>query len=125
MNACERCVRGPEPKIKTNTYCRRCGDEFEYFVPLLDETADERIDIIGSNGNDGLHYSETVDHPAHYRAHPSGIECIQITEHLNFCLGNAIKYIWRADEKGSDIEDLRKAVWYLQREISRRIDLEW
>ena len=58
--------------------------------------------------------------PDHYRKHPSGIECIQITEHMNFCLGNAIKYIFRCDHKGG-IEDLRKSVWYIQREIERRI----
>jgi hypothetical protein len=63
--------------------------------------------------------SDRVDHPQHYNAHPSGIECIQIVEHMNFCLGNALKYIWRADMKG-DIEDLEKAVWYLKREIERR-----
>lgn len=57
--------------------------------------------------------------PPHYKAHPLGVECIQITEHLNFCLGNAMKYIWRADEKGG-VEDLNKAIWYLQREIARR-----
>ena len=61
-----------------------------------------------------------VNHPKHYVSHPSGIECIQVTEHMNFCLGNAIKYIWRADLKGKDIQDLEKAVWYLQREIQRR-----
>lgn len=61
-----------------------------------------------------------VNRPAHYTAHPSGIECIQITEHMGFCLGNAVKYIWRADLKNDAIEDLEKAVWYLQREISRR-----
>jgi hypothetical protein len=39
---------------------------------------------------------------------------------MNFCLGNAVKYIWRADLKGNPIEDLKKAVWYLEREITRR-----
>ena len=62
---------------------------------------------------------DPVNHPAHYTAHPSGVECIQITEHMSFTLGNAVKYIWRADAKGG-VEDLRKAVWYLQREIARR-----
>lgn len=57
--------------------------------------------------------------PTHYQNHPSGIECIQITEHLNFCRGNAIKYLWRAGEKGDAIEDLRKARWYVDREIAR------
>jgi hypothetical protein len=57
--------------------------------------------------------------PAHYQNHPSGIECIQITEHFNYCRGNAIKYIWRAGEKGDAIEDLKKARWYVDREIQR------
>ena len=61
---------------------------------------------------------DPVDHPKHYTSHPSGVECIDVTEHMGFCLGNAIKYIWRADLKGG-IEDLRKAQWYIQREISR------
>ena len=63
---------------------------------------------------------DMVNHLPHYTSHPSGIECIQITEHMNFCLGNALKYIWRAGLKGSGSEDLKKAVWYLQREIERR-----
>jgi hypothetical protein len=57
--------------------------------------------------------------PPHYQDHPSGIQCIQITEHMNFCLGNAIKYIWRAGLKNNAIEDLEKARWYLDREITR------
>ncbi len=64
---------------------------------------------------------DPVNHPAHYTTHPSGVECIVVTEHMNFCLGNAMKYIWRADEKGSDIEDLKKASWYIDREITRRL----
>jgi hypothetical protein len=57
--------------------------------------------------------------PSHYQDHPSGIQCIQITEHMNFCLGNAIKYIWRAGLKNNAIEDLEKARWYLDREIEK------
>lgn len=64
--------------------------------------------------------SDPVNHPDHYTGHPSGIEAIQITEHLNFCLGSAIKYIWRADLKADPLEDLRKAAWYINREIQRR-----
>jgi len=67
---------------------------------------------------------DTVNHPPHYTAHPSGVECIQITEHMNFCLGNAVKYIWRADLKHDAIEDLKKAVWYVNREIKRRENLQ-
>ena len=62
---------------------------------------------------------DAVNHPSHYTTHPSGIECIQVTEHMGFCLGNAIKYVWRAGEKGDAVEDLRKAVWYINREIER------
>ena len=57
--------------------------------------------------------------PDHYKNHPSKVECIEITEHMNFCRGNAIKYLWRAGEKGDVIEDLRKARWYVDREIQR------
>ena len=63
---------------------------------------------------------DPVNHPKHYTSHPSNIECIQITEHMGFCLGNAMKYIWRADLKSDAIEDLEKAIWYIQREIDRR-----
>jgi len=64
---------------------------------------------------------DNVNHPKHYTSHPSGIECIQITEHMGFNLGNAMKYIWRADEKGKAIEDLEKAAWYVDREIQLRM----
>lgn len=60
-----------------------------------------------------------VNHPKHYTSHPSGVECIQITEHMNFNLGNAVKYIWRASLKGKEIQDLEKALWYIEREIQR------
>lgn len=63
---------------------------------------------------------DPVNSPSHYRWLPNGIEVIDITETLNFCLGNAIKYILRADHKGNPIEDLRKAAWYIEREIARR-----
>lgn len=58
--------------------------------------------------------------PEHYKQHPSGVEAIAICEHFSFCLGNAIKYIWRAGVKTTDpVEDLKKARWYLDREIER------
>lgn len=64
--------------------------------------------------------NDAVNHPSHYTKHPSGIECIQVTEHMGFNLGNAVKYIWRADLKGNTIEDLRKAQWYIDRELAKR-----
>ena len=63
---------------------------------------------------------DPVNHPKHYTEHPSGIECIQITEHMGFNLGNALKYIWRCDLKLDAVEDLRKARWYIEREIAKR-----
>lgn len=62
---------------------------------------------------------ETINHPSHYNSHPSGIECIEVVEHMNFNVGNAIKYLWRAGSKGDPMEDLKKAAWYINREIDR------
>lgn len=74
-----------------------------------------------ANAFDHAHIApDPVNQPAHYTAHPSGIECIQITEHMSFNLGNAVKYIWRADLKGDAVTDLEKARWYIEREITRR-----
>jgi hypothetical protein len=63
---------------------------------------------------------DMVNRPPHYTGHPSGIECIDVTEHMPFCEGNAVKYLWRAGSKGDRLENLRKAAWY----IARAIDLE-
>ncbi len=57
--------------------------------------------------------------PSHYRKHPSGIECIEVTRHMNFNVGNAIKYLWRYMDKGDPVENLKKAQWYLDDEIRR------
>ena len=62
---------------------------------------------------------DPVNNPAHYTSHPSGVEAITIAEHFSFCLGNAIKYIMRAGLKGDEIQDLEKAAWYINREITR------
>ena len=62
---------------------------------------------------------DPVNSPKHYTNHPSGIECIQVTRHMSFNLGNAMKYIWRADLKNG-IEDLHKAIWYINDEIEKR-----
>lgn len=62
---------------------------------------------------------DPINRPSHYTSHPSGIECIEVARHMNFNLGNAIKYIWRAGSKGDAVEDLRKACWYIEDEIKR------
>lgn len=66
---------------------------------------------------------DMVNHPPHYTSHPSGVEAIQITRWMGFNLGNAVKYIWRADLKGNSVEDLRKAAFYINDEIARRESL--
>lgn len=64
--------------------------------------------------------ADLVNHPPHYGSHPSGVECITVTEHMSFNLGNAVKYIWRAGLKSDDAKtDLEKARWYVEREIGR------
>lgn len=83
--------------------------------------------------------NDPINHPTHYTSHPSGVECIQIVEHLSFNIGNAIKCLWRAglkidsdrlnkirtQKQHSDlvlqhtINDLEKAAWYINREIQR------
>lgn len=65
---------------------------------------------------------EGVNHPQHYNVHPSGVECIEVVRHMNFNLGNVVKYLWRAGIKNTQVplQDLKKAAWYLNDEIERR-----
>lgn len=65
--------------------------------------------------------SEAVDHPAHYGGADNPYEAIKVIEAwgLGFCLGNAVKYIARAGKKDATVQDLKKASWYLNREIAR------
>jgi len=67
-------------------------------------------------------HHDPVNHPGHYTSHPSGVECIEVTRHMGFNLGNAIKYLWRSDLKTpqDSLQDLRKAAWYIQDEIAKR-----
>ena len=100
------------------TECKICGETFC-------QTSDRPPDVCAiceskyKVKTEIVKTDDPVNHPQHYTQHPSGVECIQITEHMNFCLGNAIKYIWRADKKNG-LEDLKKAIWYIEREIQRR-----
>lgn len=63
--------------------------------------------------------TSNIDRPKHYTSHPSKIECIEIAQHHDFLIGNAIKYLWRAGIKNTDteVEDLKKAIWYIERKI--------
>lgn len=96
------------------------GFTMEDFVIDFDDTADWSA-IIATRAVD------MVNHPPHYTSDPSGVECIQITRHRNFNIGNAIKYLWRNGLKDDpslggrqkQIEDLRKSIFYIEDEIKR------
>lgn len=108
--------------VKQAGFCDTCKHHSRHHVlPAFMVKDDARYPCtLGECICPGFTYTNVVDHPPHYNSHPSGIECITITRHMGFNLGNALKYIWRADLKGSAIEDLEKAVWYLKDEIERR-----
>lgn len=81
----------------------------------IDRSSDRQLD-----DDHGEETCDDVNRPKHYRQHPSGVECIEIVEHMTFNVGSAIKYLWRAGLKTIDpIEDLRKAEWFCRREIAR------
>ena len=69
--------------------------------------------------------TDNVNHPEWYTKHPSGIECIDIAKYYDFCIGNAFKYLWRAglkkdaslEDKQKEVEDLKKAMWYINKKI--------
>lgn len=90
-------------------------DNKEYFIEVK-STEDKKISV-----------NDNVNHPKHYTNHPSGIECIEITRHYCFSIGNAIKYLWRAGlkteegmtNKQKEIEDLKKAIWYINDRIKQ------
>lgn len=102
-------------------------------VLIIDDAGDRRqLDeyvVMGcfylSNDKDIV--EDNVNHPKHYTSHPSGIECIEITRHYCFSIGNAIKYLWRAglkkdaslEDKQKEIEDLEKAIWYINDRIKQ------
>lgn len=93
--------------------CQCCGKDFRSEQGHTCVIASTPGEILGTS-------DDKVNHPSHYTSHPSGVECVQITEHMNFNLGNAVKYIWRVGLKGeAPLTDLRKAQWYIEREIGR------
>lgn len=91
--------------------------------PTNFEEAARKLDKMYKKSVESYEEYDTINSPKHYTEHPSSVECIEIVEHMNFCLGNAIKYIWRSDKKNG-IEDLRKASWYIEREIDRQEEIK-
>lgn len=116
MEAVKNCNSCAHFKTKEGFFtdrCVDCGDESSESNPY--PLWISRFTDLENNSHE-----DVVNHPKHYTVHPSGVECIQITEHMNFCLGNAMKYVWRAGEKHeTPLEDLKKAKWYIEREIKK------
>ncbi len=113
IHPCNHCY-GYDHWIKRDLYIqtpKTVDAEIEDFFQKAKKYAKEADDIDNH---------DVVNKPKHYTEHPSGIECIQVTEHMGFNLGNAIKYIWRCDLKKDSIEDLKKAIWYINREVQKR-----
>lgn len=109
---CTTCAH--ELKKSIDEPCNSCSNGSGWQVVNITKIAEPFL-IPGTTAK-----ADPVNHPQHYTSHPSGVECIQITEHMGFNLGNAVKYIWRADLKADAIEDMKKAVWYIERELKRR-----
>ena len=97
----------------SQAWLNSCAPELNKELPVLWQrpTQPEELPFI----------DDEVNQPSHYTSHPSGIECIEITRHHDFAIGNAIKYLWRAGLKNSDneVQDLEKAVWYIQDKIKQ------
>ena len=129
FEACRECFKGMDTVVVS-----LCKEPSDVCPPIPEDLADynimdylkagiARLNNLGKPyklGIDKIGKSDMVDHPPHYNSHPSGIECIQVTEHMTFNVGNAVKYLWRVDEKDNPYQDLDKAIWYIQREIEKR-----
>lgn len=98
-----------------------CMDDTKRWLPFMEH----ELDLVEMTLQEPISANDPVNHPSHYTSHPSGIECITITRHYCFSIGNAIKYLWRAGlkhEKGLDdtekeIQDLQKALFYINDRI--------
>lgn len=103
-----------------NNFCTNRDSEFVDMRTEGTDTCGNYYPALSINIEPALLTSkETINHPNHYNV--GGIEAIDFIESwdLNFSLGNAIKYIARAPYKNDEIEDLKKARWYIDREIQR------
>ena len=106
---------------KSRNYDKLMEKAFQVRHKLLDYLSD-------SNGPQVA--NDSVNHPSHYTSHPSGMECIEIARHYCFSIGNVIKYLWRAglkkdaglEDRQKEIEDLKKAIWYINDRIKQLED---
>lgn len=102
-----------------NNYCINMDSEFFDTKTKDTNTCGNYYPALSTNIDTSVIPKETVDHPNHYNV--GGIEVIDFIEswNLGFSLGNAIKYIARAPYKNNELEDLKKAKWYINREIEK------
>ena len=109
------------PNVEKHTFQVIDSDGNIYWkeIPEIQKDFTDENGVIRVPEGITIENKDNVNHPSHYCSHPSGVECIEVTELMSFNLGNAIKYIWRADLKGKQIEDLKKAAFYIEREIRR------
>lgn len=109
---------------ETQNVCNKCPlDSFCCCLPMgngFATASDEGVNLAYYLISQGDPERNAIDHPKHYNV--GGIEVIDAIEawKLGFNLGNVVKYVARADYKSKPLEDLKKAKWYLEREIERR-----
>lgn len=117
MSKCNKCKYEHDSAI--DEPCVSCGKSTSHFEPKEHSSNCTISDREFKNKDYGFDEIDMVNHPRHYSAH--GIEPIDYIEshNLNFNLGNVIKYVSRAQFKGTELEDLKKAKWYLEREINK------
>ena len=123
---CDECIKGWAIMSRDHTSnsvdtCPECGDDLRPVKSVLDLSVkvDQLGNLVERKHKEWTVEEDIVNHPKHYTKHPSGVECIDICEHMSFCAGNAMKYLWRHKDKGNPIVDLQKADWYIKREILR------
>jgi hypothetical protein len=111
---------GIEEVAKPEKFKRRnCYPKNETAMPVAEPCNHRPVVPLIANLTQG----DPVNNPKHYTSHPSGVECIDIVEHMPFNIGNAIKYLWRAGLKHDNIQqELDKAIWYITRESKRILD---
>ncbi|MEU1353861.1 DUF3310 domain-containing protein [Streptomyces cinnamoneus] len=113
----EIAAEAPEPQFPPGERLLR---ETAGLPHVTDSTKDQAVMQAAVNVPPAAGPADQVNHPDHYTSHPSGIECIQVTQHLDFLLGNVVKYLWRFGLKPDtpSLQDLKKARWYLDHKIA-------
>jgi hypothetical protein len=124
FEACMQCFNS-ENEGDGNVDVRLCKASSDTCPPIPRDMADSKIKDYLQAGIANFMNVDMVNHPPHYNNHPSGIECIEVTEYMSFNIGSCVKYLWRVDDKENPFQDIDKAIWYLNREkLKRRKDEE-